>query len=128
MNKTRPNDYEGWIIFDQFKRPMGSLGEYLKNQETICSNSSCGPYNYVITLLHTPLKVRSLVQNTSTDPLKHPRLTGNNQYEDFEKKFTMNDVPSGEELFDAIKCNIHGQVKGFYKVSFNQNFQCLQSV
>ena len=33
-----------------------------------------------------------------------------------EKKFTMNDVPSGEELFDAIKCNIHGLVKGYYRV------------
>lgn len=35
VNKTRPNDYEGWIIFDQFKRPMGSLGDYLKNQEPV---------------------------------------------------------------------------------------------
>ena len=35
VNKTRPNDYEGWIIFDQFKRPMGSLGDYLKNQERV---------------------------------------------------------------------------------------------
>ena len=34
-----------------------------------------------------------------------------------EKRFTMNDVPSGEELFDAIKCNIHGLVKGYYRVS-----------
>merc|ERR1712212_425929 len=31
-----------------------------------------------------------------------------------------NDVPSGEELFDAIKCNIHGQVKGFYKKYKNE--------
>ena len=35
VNKTRPNDYEGWIIFDKFKRPMGSLGDYLKNQERV---------------------------------------------------------------------------------------------
>jgi len=48
---------------------------------------------------------------------QNPRLTGNNQYEDMEKRFTMNDVPSGEELFDAIKCNIHGLVKGYYRVS-----------
>merc|ERR1711868_94614 len=43
------------------------------------------------------------------------RLTGNNQYEDMDKRFTMNDVPSGEELFDAIKCNIHGLVRGYYR-------------
>ena len=48
---------------------------------------------------------------------KNPRLTGNNQYEDMDKRFTMNDVPSGEELFDAIKCNINGLVKGYYRVS-----------
>ena len=40
-----------------------------------------------------------------------------------EKRFTMNDVPSGEELFDAIKCNIHGLVKGYYRVGIPRYIQ-----
>ena len=50
---------------------------------------------------------------------KDPRLTGNDQYEDSYGKFTLNDVPSGIELFDAIRCHLWGIQKGYFRVSFD---------
>ena len=32
--RERANDYKGWKIHDKFKRSLGSLGDYICNQET----------------------------------------------------------------------------------------------
>ena len=50
---------------------------------------------------------------------KDPRLTGNDQYEDSYGKFTLNDVPSGIELFDAIRCHLWGIQRGYFRVSYH---------
>ena len=78
--RERANEFGGWNIHDKFKRPMGSLGAYLANQE--------------------------------------PQLTGNEQYEDSFGHFGINDVPSGIELYDAIRCFVHGILTGYFRVSF----------
>jgi len=43
-------------------------------------------------------------------------VTGNDQYEDSFGKFTINDVPSGIELYDTIRCLLWGQQKGYFRV------------
>jgi len=43
-------------------------------------------------------------------------VTGNDQYEDPFGKFTINDVPSGIELYDTIRCLLWGQQKGYFRV------------
>ena len=45
-------------------------------------------------------------------------MTGNDQYEDSFGKFTLNDVPSGIELYDAIRCHLWGIQKGYFRVSY----------
>lgn len=32
--RERADDYKGWKIHDKFKRSLGSLGDYICNQET----------------------------------------------------------------------------------------------
>ena len=36
--RERANDYKGWKIHDKFKRSLGSLGDYICNQETFLNN------------------------------------------------------------------------------------------
>jgi hypothetical protein len=47
-----------------------------------------------------------------------PKITGNEQYEDSYRQFTLNDPPSGEELYETLKCYFWGILKGFFRVRF----------
>jgi len=76
--RERKNGFYGWRVHDKFNRPMGTLGEYIDNQE--------------------------------------PYVVGNEQYEDSFGKFTLNEPPSGDELYATIKCYLWGIVKEYFRV------------
>ena len=43
-------------------------------------------------------------------------VTNNDQYEDSFGEFTLNDPPSGEELYKTITCYLYGLATGYFRV------------
>jgi len=46
---------------------------------------------------------------------QNPKVTNNSQYEDSFGEFTLNDPPSGEELYATLTCYLYGLATGYFR-------------